>query len=86
MLKHKQLERLDFNFALIDVYQVVPKTEPLCDRDYSSLVDVKPRPLPALRPEIPDLKNIHSSPAISWAGGNWQDSSRKSAFQPYRVR
>ncbi|XP_034246968.1 ankyrin repeat family A protein 2 [Thrips palmi] len=64
--------------------KVVPKTEPLCDSDYSSLVDVKPRPLPALRPEIPDLKNIHSSPAINWAGGNWQDSSRKSAFQPYR--
>ncbi|KAJ1530957.1 hypothetical protein ONE63_005793 [Megalurothrips usitatus] len=64
--------------------KVVPKSELLCDRDYGAVVDIKPRPLPALRPEIPDLKSIQSSPAISWAGGNWQDGSRKSAFQPYR--
>ncbi|XP_026290950.1 ankyrin repeat family A protein 2 [Frankliniella occidentalis] len=64
--------------------KVVPKSEPLCDRDYGALVDVKPRPLPALRPEFHDIKNIQSSPAISWSGTNWQDGSRKSAFQPYR--
>lgn len=54
--------------------------------DYEALADIKPRPLPAVRPEFSDIKNIQSSPAISWSGGNWQYGSRKSAFQPYRVQ
>ncbi|KAK3910972.1 Ankyrin repeat family A protein 2 [Frankliniella fusca] len=64
--------------------KVERKSDPRCDRDYGPVVDVKPRPLPALRPEVHDFKNIQSSPAISWSGANWPDGTRKSAFQPYR--
>jgi len=55
--------------------------------NYDQLLDVKPRHLPIVSHtgEFPDLKNIQSTPGISWPSGSWQDGTRKSAFQPYRV-
>jgi hypothetical protein len=51
------------------------------DSDSSNILDVTPRDMQINH----NSSSLHDMSRIHWPPGSWQDGTRRSAFQPYRV-